>query len=250
MSILTTILGQLPEWYGRGICHETDPESFFPEKGGSTREAKAICTGCPVRAECLDYALDNDERFGIWGGFSERERRKFKSGVLPIPVFAVVPEPVIPTRTPRRVTPTPIAIVPPEPVMPTPQPEPAQPSYVDQIIAVMAATEGHAHPDVRAARKVVANALVSLNKTLRTVDGVTPVPLRQAPPAGFVVAPGPRTRGAGAKALRDRIVAMGVTARDIRAWAKTHGHDVPTAGMVPGWAVDLYAEANPQQAAS
>ena len=54
------------------------PEAFFPEKGGSTREAKKVCGSCDVRSECLDYALENDERFGIWGGLSERERRKLK----------------------------------------------------------------------------------------------------------------------------------------------------------------------------
>lgn len=70
--------GEFPTWMARGTCHQTDPELFFPEKGGSTREAKKICTACPVQAECLDYALDNDERFGIWGGLSERERRKVK----------------------------------------------------------------------------------------------------------------------------------------------------------------------------
>ena len=46
--------------------------------GGSTREAKKICTGCEVKAECLEYALANDERFGIWGGLSERERRRLR----------------------------------------------------------------------------------------------------------------------------------------------------------------------------
>ena len=65
-------------WQERALCAQTDPEAFFPEKGGSTREAKKVCTSCDVRAECLDYALANDERFGIWGGLSERERRKLK----------------------------------------------------------------------------------------------------------------------------------------------------------------------------
>ena len=65
-------------WQERALCAQTDPEAFFPEKGGSTREAKKICTGCEVKAECLEYALANDERFGIWGGLSERERRKLK----------------------------------------------------------------------------------------------------------------------------------------------------------------------------
>ncbi len=65
-------------WQERALCAETDPEAFFPEKGGSTREAKKICTGCDVRTECLEYALGNDERFGIWGGLSERERRRLR----------------------------------------------------------------------------------------------------------------------------------------------------------------------------
>ncbi|GAA1573758.1 Transcriptional regulator WhiB [Leucobacter aridicollis] len=65
-------------WQSDALCAQTDPESFFPEKGGSTREAKRICESCEVRSECLDYALENDERFGIWGGLSERERRKLR----------------------------------------------------------------------------------------------------------------------------------------------------------------------------
>jgi WhiB family transcriptional regulator, redox-sensing transcriptional regulator len=65
-------------WQERSLCAQTDPEAFFPEKGGSTRDAKKVCVGCEVRAECLEYALANDERFGIWGGMSERERRKLK----------------------------------------------------------------------------------------------------------------------------------------------------------------------------
>ena len=65
-------------WQAEALCSQTDPEAFFPEKGGSTRDAKRICTNCEVKSECLDYALKNDERFGIWGGLSERERRKLK----------------------------------------------------------------------------------------------------------------------------------------------------------------------------
>ncbi len=70
------------EWQDRALCAQTDPEAFFPEKGGSTREAKKICLSCEVRVECLEYALENDERFGIWGGLSERERRRLKKGVI------------------------------------------------------------------------------------------------------------------------------------------------------------------------
>ncbi|WP_268895164.1 WhiB family transcriptional regulator [Goekera deserti] len=70
--------GDEQSWQERALCAETDPEAFFPEKGGSTREAKKICTGCEVKTECLEFALENDERFGIWGGLSERERRRLR----------------------------------------------------------------------------------------------------------------------------------------------------------------------------
>ncbi|SEH90854.1 transcription factor WhiB [Mycolicibacterium rutilum] len=69
-------------WQERALCAQTDPEAFFPEKGGSTREAKRICQGCEVRDACLEYALAHDERFGIWGGLSERERRRLKRGII------------------------------------------------------------------------------------------------------------------------------------------------------------------------
>ena len=62
----------------RAVGVQTDPESFFPEKGGSTREAKRVCMSCEVQAECLEYALRHDERFGIWGALSARERRTRK----------------------------------------------------------------------------------------------------------------------------------------------------------------------------
>jgi WhiB family redox-sensing transcriptional regulator len=65
-------------WQADSLCAQTDPEAFFPEKGGSTRDAKKICSSCEVRSSCLEYALENDERFGIWGGLSERERRKLR----------------------------------------------------------------------------------------------------------------------------------------------------------------------------
>ena len=65
-------------WQADALCAQTDPEAFFPEKGGSTRDAKRVCEACPVQAECLDYAMSKDEKFGIWGGLSERERRRLR----------------------------------------------------------------------------------------------------------------------------------------------------------------------------
>ncbi len=65
----------IPEWYADALCAQVADEPFFPDKGGSIREAKSVCARCPVKAECLAYALDRHERYGIWGGLSERQRR-------------------------------------------------------------------------------------------------------------------------------------------------------------------------------
>lgn len=68
------------DWTAAALCSQTDPELFFPEKGGSTKMAKQICESCSVKVECLEYAIEHDERFGVWGGYSERERRRIKRG--------------------------------------------------------------------------------------------------------------------------------------------------------------------------
>lgn len=65
-------------WQDEANCLGVDPDLFFPERGASTREAKEVCRGCVVRLDCLEYALANGEKFGIWGGLSERERRRLR----------------------------------------------------------------------------------------------------------------------------------------------------------------------------
>jgi WhiB family redox-sensing transcriptional regulator len=65
-------------WQDEANCLGVDPDLFFPERGASTREAKEVCRGCVVRLDCLEYALVNGEKFGIWGGLSERERRRLR----------------------------------------------------------------------------------------------------------------------------------------------------------------------------
>ena len=67
------------DWQERAACAETDPEAFFPEKGTSTRPGKRICNNCPVRTDCLDYALARPELHGIWGGKSAMELRKLRA---------------------------------------------------------------------------------------------------------------------------------------------------------------------------
>ncbi len=69
---------EVPAWQRSANCLGVDPDLFFPERGGSTREAKEVCRGCVVQQECLQYALNNSEKFGIWGGLSERERRRLR----------------------------------------------------------------------------------------------------------------------------------------------------------------------------
>ena len=66
---------QRHHWMSQALCAQTDPDIFFPEKGGSTAPAMAICKNCTVRAQCLDYALTNDIRGGIYGGMSDNERK-------------------------------------------------------------------------------------------------------------------------------------------------------------------------------
>ena len=87
MSMMLTLTISQPTWMREAICAETDPEAFFVEKGGTTKPAKKICLGCPVRLECLQYALDHDERFGVWGGYSERERRRLQRGETVTPTM-------------------------------------------------------------------------------------------------------------------------------------------------------------------
>lgn len=63
------------EWMAEALCREIGPEPFFPENDGEARRVKKFCGPCPVRRECLRFALKRDER-GIWGGTTRAERRR------------------------------------------------------------------------------------------------------------------------------------------------------------------------------
>jgi WhiB family redox-sensing transcriptional regulator len=65
-----------PDWFERALCAEVGPDPFFPKRGGSVAPAVSICRACPVRAECLAYAMDVDDLHGVWGGMSEQGRKK------------------------------------------------------------------------------------------------------------------------------------------------------------------------------
>jgi len=67
-----------PAWMDDANCRGFDVDKFFPVSGEDTRTIKAICRACDVQAECLAYAINNHEIHGIWGGLSERERRRIR----------------------------------------------------------------------------------------------------------------------------------------------------------------------------
>ncbi len=67
-------------WRDQALCRDTDPELFFPVGTTGTAlvqidRARQVCGECPVRIECLDFALDTNQDSGVWGGLSEEERR-------------------------------------------------------------------------------------------------------------------------------------------------------------------------------
>jgi WhiB family redox-sensing transcriptional regulator len=78
LRINPTDLPGTPAWRLRANCLGVDPELFFPQRGSSTREPKAVCAGCVVREDCLEFAVANGEKWGIWGGMSERQRRQVR----------------------------------------------------------------------------------------------------------------------------------------------------------------------------
>lgn len=76
--LLEVLNGEGLAWQDLANCRGANPDLFFPERGASTRTAKGICRECSVQAECLEFAIVSSEKFGIWGGMSERERRKIR----------------------------------------------------------------------------------------------------------------------------------------------------------------------------
>lgn len=75
-SIAGALTVRPPEWTADALCAHVDPDLWFPEKGGPTKQAKQVCARCPVIAECLGCGMN--ERYGVYGGLSERERRKLR----------------------------------------------------------------------------------------------------------------------------------------------------------------------------
>ena len=77
-SVAAVVEREPASWWASALCVQTDPEAFFPENGTSAPAAVAVCRRCEVRVQCLEWALDRDERFGIWGGTTELERHRLR----------------------------------------------------------------------------------------------------------------------------------------------------------------------------
>lgn len=250
------------EWLEQAVCAQTDPEAFFPEKGGSTREAKSVCVTCPIVRECLQYALDHDERFGIWGGLSERERRKLKK-----------------TLTKEKKM---------NDLNTAPEEAPVMlPDYIVELAELLAATENHKDPLVRATRKIVVQAAIALDQA----QAAAPVACRECgctdleacfPTCSWVepnlcssCAEAPKTSGSDATATaqpsqatpaststpepeasttghlttKQRLMMLGVDQMTVREWAADNGVEYNRQGTIRTDVLDAYEAAHNSAAA-
>ncbi len=93
-------------WMQKGKCRELAPETFFPSDGVGVEIARRICADCPVKEPCLEYALHNRIEHGVWGGASERERRRIarrrRGGARLAPVPSTGARPQLPSPNPGR----------------------------------------------------------------------------------------------------------------------------------------------------
>lgn len=82
LSLLAALVADAREqaWMDDALCAQVGTDLFFPTKGEQSADAKRVCTGCPVRSECLEYALADEDLFGVWGGTSQLERRRIRRG--------------------------------------------------------------------------------------------------------------------------------------------------------------------------
>jgi len=79
LSTVAEMFGR-PAWQRYGACRGEGIEAFIPNRGGSFKPARQLCEKCPVRRECFDYAMADDELVGMWGGTTERERHQMRQG--------------------------------------------------------------------------------------------------------------------------------------------------------------------------
>ena len=75
---LTVPITEERPWAAFAVCRDRDPDTFFPVTTDGEREAIRICEGCPVRIDCLEFAIETRVRFGVWGGVTEKQRRSIR----------------------------------------------------------------------------------------------------------------------------------------------------------------------------
>ena len=78
-TLFVRYVSEKPRWYDEAECKGLDPSLFYPDRGDSTAEAKAVCAMCPVQVQCAEHALATMEKNGVWGGTSERQRKAMRS---------------------------------------------------------------------------------------------------------------------------------------------------------------------------
>ena len=263
-------------WVINALCAQTDPEAFFPDKGESTREAKKMCGRCEVTEECLRHALDNDERFGVWGGLSERERRRLKRTALTLIEGPTTKETIMAelheqectkcatnlyssrsargwcdyceAEAARAADPVPV----PEPEateVPISQPveESAEfPEYVFDIAVLLTKTENHGSPLVRSIRKIAVQAAIALDEAYKTSgsDEETTRPPSLSSNLSSVPTPSePEPKQTRHNPVSARLEELGISRAELREWARKNDVDVSDRGALPMWLVDQYAAA-------
>lgn len=77
-EFLARVWAPQPSWVQHAACRGMKPSLFYPERGEDSRYAKAVCASCPVATECMEQALENREKFGVWGGLSQMDRRAIR----------------------------------------------------------------------------------------------------------------------------------------------------------------------------
>lgn len=281
MSILD-LLFESPAWMQDAACATADGVDWFPADPATAGPAKALCDECPARAQCLEFALATGERFGVWGGLDELERRALTQAAPPdlcgtYPRGAHrhekaheplcedcllargayyrlrrengrVPGP-IDFRDYNHATTTSTTEVP-MPTITAPERDALEvTTYVADMAGVLSRTEGHPDKLVRDLRKLAVQAIQALS-TATTPTNVSALTSRAAstPPGG---ASSPKagadtptvSRGAGARRSAERLAELGVTAADVRTWAAENGVDCAPNGIVPRAVVDAFETA-------
>lgn len=80
------------DWAAHAACTQADPAVFYPGQGQRSRAAKRICLACPVRLDCLTWALSRNERYGVWGGMGGSDRRRLRRELLGAQVIEAMQE--------------------------------------------------------------------------------------------------------------------------------------------------------------